>query len=1007
MFIDACGHAQCVLPGRKQARLARAAKYCGSMLLATALGLLASTAWALPADRPLTEFTLDRFDSRHGLPDNMVMAIAQTRDGYMWFGTWEGLARFNGHEFVLFDRSNTPALERHAVRALAADAAGNLWVGTARGGLLRLSAEGEWQRWQRSDGSLPFDDVMGVRVGADLRVWVASETAGLVRLDLDGRVHRFDLGQGLSSGTVFDLLTGADGMLWVATSAGLDRIDRDGQIQAFGVAHGLPAGEVRGLALDSAGRLRASVGGRVYALSEQRFIEVVGGSASAGSAYRLYADAAGALWLGSNDRGLLRASGGHLEQLDVSRGLAHNRVLALLEDDGGSMWIGTSAGVQRLRQLPFATLGSNIDLISPYVRSLFEDAAGALWIGSAGGLARLDAAGLQQWTRAEGLLSESVLSVAGAADGALLIGTYGAGLVRLHGQTIAPLARSELLAQSQVRALLRGNDGSLWVGSNHGLLRLRGDEVRLFTDADGLPRPYVLSLAMDAQQRLLVGTSNGFARQSADDRFEAFTDAQGFAARDVFAITVRDDGRVWFATDGSLLRWREGQFSKVAEAQGLPFRSWFTLLDDGRGHAWLSSNRGIVQVAWDALEGAADDPAAQVAIREYDQSDGLANRQANGGSQGAGIRRADGSLWFATAEGVARIDPDPSARPTMLSPRPMIESVIADGKRLTRRSPIPLGTRRIEIRFAGLQLKSAERVRYRYRLLGFDDDWSADTRERSASYTNLAPGSYRFEMEASLAELPRLAPAVIAFDISPLWYQRGVVWLLGSVLLIGLVALWLRQRLAADGRRQAELEAMVSARTADLAEQTLRLATADRDKSALLEQLQERSAAFARQAREDALTGLPNRRAFDLALVEAFEHARANGEPLALAIADIDSFKQINDNHSHAAGDAVLRAVGQRLANAAPAATLIARIGGEEYAVLMPGRGLLQARTDCERLRQLIAERPVSDGGVAIAVTISMGVAALDDEIGSTGRLLSLADQRLYAAKRGGRNRVE
>jgi len=986
-------------------RVSRRARCLATCALLTALCLFATKSlYALPASSTLKQFTLDRFDSRSGLPDNMVMAIAQTTDGYLWFGTWEGLARYNGHEFSVFDRDNTPALQRHAVRALAADAHGQLWVGTTRGGLARLDAQGGWQHWHSADGSLPFDDVMRLVVDAEQRVWVASETKGLVRIHPDGSQRHFTVDDGLANGTVFDLALRADGSLLVATFGGLDLIGVDDTISAFGRAHGLPEGQVRAVAIDVAGRVRASSGQRIYVLAD-RFGPTTRANEGAGMQH-FHRDRSGALWVASSDRGLRREVGARVEQLDVSRGLAHNRVLATLEDREGNLWIGTAAGAQRLRHLPFATLGSNVGLDNRYVRSLLEDRQGALWLGTGGGLFRLDASGIRGWTRDDGLPTEAVLSLL-EVDNSLLIGTHGGGLIRFRDGAFDLPAGADGLAGTQVRALLRGRDGVVWVGSSNGLYAWQAGSWRRFSVEHGLPRPYVLSLAFDAGGRLIVGTSDGIAVQTDSEAFSAFDQARGFPARDVFAIHARGNDTVWFATDAGIVRGRAGRFELISAAQGLPFRSWFTLLDDGRESVWLSSNRGILQVEWQALEAALDTPGQALRYRHFDEFDGLANRQANGGSQPAAIRRADGSLWFATAEGAARIDPDPAAQSAPVSPLPRIESLRADAQELATADAVPAGSRRLDLRYVGLHFRNPQAVHYRHRLIGYEDDWIDAGESRSASYTNLPPGDYRFELQAMLDGPASAASVARSFSILPLWHQRLSVRLLGAALIVTLAALWLRQRFASAVRAQAALEALVAERTKDLAAQTMRLAEADREKSELLAQLRERSVALARQAGEDALTGLPNRRAFDAALAEACAARQADHDALTLVLADVDHFKQINDTYSHAAGDVVLQSLARQLVTGLPAGALVARVGGEEYALLLPWQGTDAARALCESVRARIATAPIRWEASEITVTVSFGLAEADSDRSTPDRLLRAADAALYRAKRGGRNRVE
>lgn len=297
-----------------------------------------------------------------------------------------------------------------------------------------------------------------------------------------------------------------------------------------------------------------------------------------------------------------------------------------------------------------------------------------------------------------------------------------------------------------------------------------------------------------------------------------------------------------------------------------------------------------------------------------------------------------------------------------------------------------------------------ERLRYRHRLLGFDDQWIESGAQRVASYTNLAPGPYRLEVEASVSEL---APKRIAveFSIAPLWWQRRSIQALFGALSLLLLALIWRARTTQIVHRSRELERLVATRTRDLQSKAQELAQADAEKELLVARLREQADAFERQAREDWLTGLPNRRAFEELLQQAFDAAQSNSTQLCVAVADIDHFKDINDRYSHAAGDQVLAAVAEEMRSGAGPGASIARWGGEEFTLLFPDCSREQALQRCERIRNAIATRvPFLPNGEPRQVTLSFGLAELDAEQDRPARLLGDADRRLYAAKNAGRN---
>lgn len=342
------------------------------------------------------------------------------------------------------------------------------------------------------------------------------------------------------------------------------------------------------------------------------------------------------------------------------------------------------------------------------------------------------------------------------------------------------------------------------------------------------------------------------------------------------------------------------------------------------------------------------------------------------------------------------------------APPAVIEEVRVDDRSMPARAEMtmPAGTRKIELHFAGLSYLMPQKIRYRYRLDGFDENWVERGTLRFAQYTNLQPGDYLFRVAAANPGGEwNSSEARVGFRIEPSLLQRTDVRVMLGVLMLVLLLLLYRWRVRSLSRGQQRLRTLVDRRTADLLEQTARLTAADLDKTALLDRLQQQSEAFERQAREDGLTGLANRRSFDEALAREFARAQRSGRPLAVALADLDHFKRLNDGYSHAAGDAALRAVARLISEACRSMDITARWGGEEFALLFPDTARDEARGVCERLRAAVEAFDCEDFAPGFRLTISIGVT---DHVGLSHheKLISRADANLYHAKDMGRNRV-
>lgn len=963
---------------------------------------------ALAADKPVNAYFREVWTTRDGLPHNQVNTIAQTPDGYLWFGTWEGLVRYNGLEFHVFDRGNTPALRDNGIRSIRVAPDGALVVSTSRGGVSVLR-DGAWRTYTRQSG-LSQEEVMDAVEDRRGRTWVATESGGLTRIDANDRATQFNQRNGLPSDVTFALLRDRDDSIWLATATGIVHFVGD-RMTIYGPPSGLPPVPVFHLEQGPDGQLLVGTERGAYRRVGERF-EPVSTALPEDGVPSLVRDAAGATWIGTVNHGLLRVDGDGVDQLGSQRGLPNNRVAALFVDREGSLWAGTNGGLLRLRDAPFTNFNTEHGLSDDYVRALTQSRDGSIWIGTSRGLNRWQAGAITAiYTSEDGLAGDSILSLLEDADGSLWIGTYVDGLIRMrNGKVEAHYDNTNgLPGSNQVRALARGADGSLWIGTSRGLARLRDGRFRFFGAKDGLPREFILALQVARDGAVWVGTANGVARV-VDGRVEA-VDLHGLNdAQDVFDFHEDADGTMWIATDRGLVRYRNGQARAIGLAQGLPVDTLFQVVDDQDGSLWLTSNRGVMRLRRRGAEAVLAGRQRLVNIDQFGEADGLASSQCNGGSGPAAIRDRQGRIWVATARGAAFVDPAVlHSYHRQLSPV-VIEQILADDRPLPPRSRLvlPPGTRKLEFHYAGLTFQMPRLLRYRHRLEGVDHGWIERGNQRTAQYTNLSPGTYRFLVTSSAPGLGQgwnPDATAIEVEIQPQPWQSAWFIGLGLLLLAGLVFGVYRWRTAQLRSRAAELETQVGQRTRDLREHTSRLLVADEEKTRLLRQLQEKSEAFERQAREDALTGLANRRSLDEQLAQAFDAAVRQNAPLSFCLLDVDHFKRINDEYSHAAGDEALREVARVLRELVDGEGTLARWGGEEFAVLFPHANLAEARARCERIREGVAAMDCSAFAPGWKMTLSGGVAERTG-LAHHEKLVSRADALLYEAKRGGRDRI-
>ncbi|MFY2763472.1 two-component regulator propeller domain-containing protein [Arenimonas sp. MALMAid1274] len=965
---------------------------------------MAAPATALDLDRRVEDYTVQSWTIEDGLPHNMIHRIAQSEEGFLWLATWEGAVRFNGRDFSVFNTYNVPGMTTRGFRAVLPDPAGGMLLGSTRNGLWRVRGD-DWQ--PVAEGELAkvwTTSLLRLPNGA---LWIGSED-GLYRLDARGkRTGHFDDDLGQQPAWVFKVLEQDDGSVLVAAEGGLFRIAADAdRAEPFGALSGLPPGPARTLTRRRNGEVLVAGDRGVYRLQGQRLLPLPGLEHARVDA--LLEDRDGALWANTSEHGLMHWYQGRVQSLGAYKGITGRGTEALIEDREGLIWVGTTNGLFRIADGPVKSLDTARGLTDGYTRTVLAASDGSVWIGTGLGADVLRDGKLSPApVRWASTTPSSVLTLAENRDGVWL-GTFDEGLIRASRRPGDPelrARRSDGLPSDHIRAIEPASDGGLWIGTVAGLAHRSAEGVISSFRGEGrLPETIVRSLAEQPDGQLWIGTGTGLALRSPDGRFRVFTE-QEYPATSAFDFLSDADGTLWIGSDRGLVRHRDGQFTAFGQDVGLPNESIFRVLADPRGDLWLTSNDGVFRIPRAQFAEIDAGTREELSVDVIDHADGMPSSQANGSSMPAGAMTGDGRLWVPTAAGVAIIDTaavaqaEPDALPLA------IERISIDGVRM---SLVPLyerpvsEARRIVIRYAGLSFRNAGNLRYRYRLEGFDPDWVDVADANEAVFTNLPPGDFRFRVQATVrpSEWDRatvLGEQVVDFRLQPPFWRTP--WFQALVAVLGLLALigvWRLRTMIFERRAQA-LRDMVEARTQELSEKNAALQRADREREFLMVRLE-------RQATQDELTGLPNRRAGDqrLAAICADEAA-----PLAcVALLDLDRFKAINDQHGHAAGDAVLRAVARVIAEAVDEHGFASRHGGEEFMLAFCGLAQSEAWERCERLRRELAVLKVRlDDGQVIGSTASIGLSRA--RLGATpDELLREADEQLYRAKAAGRDRV-
>ncbi len=711
----------------------------GLCLLSGLLAVGAGQAQALTPDRALTQYTRASWIAKDGAPAGTITGITQTPDGYLWLGTeGEGLVRFDGVAFVRANALDELFGKRITrVTSLTTGRDGALWVGTNYG-LARLSA-GRWSVFDRGESK----PVFGLHEASDGTVWYGRHWEGLYRLvgetptllPLEGK-PRF-------------VTSDARGDLWVGGYEGLWHLAGERR-RLYSTREGLPDPDVTHVFGDRAGNVWVGLRVGLTLWRDGRLVRhfTARDGLSSEEVSVLYVDRAGDLWVGTTDGGLNRRRGERFESMTKALGLTNDRVTALYEDREGSLWIGTGDGLNQLRDASFLPIGAS-----------------------------------------EGLSPRQPHAIVEGADGTVFVSSGFGGISSIKNGRVSAVRPDSAPGAGFDGPLFADRDGALWSGRRNGLSCHRGAQARGYR-VDGL----VTCVGRDARS-IVFGTDTGRLFRLLDGRPQRYRLADGrllgpetFGFDYVWMIHLARDGTLWLATSRGALAvregrarvaWREGTLSARALCEdengtiwlgtlagavriagesvttfttknGLPYDDVYHILDDRQGALWMSGVRGVFRVQRRDLERVASGQATAVTVEMFGVADGMRTAEATDIHQPAGCATRDGRLWFPTTAGVVVVDPTRILRNT-LAPPVVVESLVMDGQPLdvAAQGRLPAGTQRIAIHYAGLSLLVPQRVRFKYRLDGYDRDWVDAGNRRVADYTKLPPGSYTFRVTAA------------------------------------------------------------------------------------------------------------------------------------------------------------------------------------------------------------------------------------------------------------------
>ena len=779
----------------------------------------ASPAGAVDSSKPVKDYVPKLLTVADGLPQPWVQAITQTPDGYMWFGTQEGIARFNGAKFTTFDQNNTPGINHNNIRTLLYDESdGALWIGTYGGGLSRYQA-GKFRAFTVDDG-LPGNFVFTLAQGPAGELWIGTDKGPAILRN--GKITAVKANDEALKHPVSDLIKSPDGSMWFLIGNTIYRADRAGVISP--IDSRVP--EPRALYADREGHVWiGTMSQGLYQWSGGKVTHYGGQSSYPKTPVRaIYQDKAGSIWIAFYGAGLCRLeTANSFDCYLVKDGLPESSLVSIYEDREGNLWLGTEAnGVIRLRDTNFVIYDKRMGLTENYVLGIHQSKDGVVWIGTRPGLNRMKDGKITNIRLATSLPGNTVAVVEDGEQGDLWVGTE-EGLKLLRNETvIKTFTTRDGLASNTVHALLRDHKGNLWIGDRMGgLTRYRDGKFTRFTQKDGPVSVRVRNIFEDHEGSIWFSTEEGLTRFR-DGKFDNFALERGPGGATGGAVCVYEDAHhvFWIGTYGSgLVRFQDGKFVSFKRKDGLFDDSIWSIVEDDAGNLWMSSNRGLFRASKNNLNDFASGATTTLSSISYSTVDGLLTTDFNGGEQATGWKTQDGKLLFATSIGLVAVDPS-HLRLNKLPPPVVIEDALVDRRSIANQHHAPVGRGELEFQFAGLSFVAPEKVVFRYKLEGFDKDWTSAGGRRVAYYTNIPPGTYQFRVQAANNDgIWNDSGAAFDLYLKPHFYETVWFTLLcicgGILIVVGAYRLRVRQL----KNRQQELVSLVDERTKELQEE--------------------------------------------------------------------------------------------------------------------------------------------------------------------------------------------
>ena len=732
------------------------------------------------------EYRFDQWTTDKGLPQNAVRTIVGTRDGYLWMGTFEGLARFDGVNFTSFDLGNTKEFKTNYVRALLEDSKGNLWIGIDGGGLVRYSDKKFFHYSSAED----FNNNVVISLFEDSKgnLWIGSNKGNFSVLR-NGVFSHYNSQDGLPGNEVLSFAEDDSGVVWLGTEKGL-AFFKDNHIQLFNENNNLKNKYIRSLFFDRNKKLWIGTGSGLNLLENGKLTGFEAQDVLREKfIYSLAEDDNNNLWIGTDLNGLYRLDLKNPSAKAEPTIISGKRVPTLYKDSENQIWIGTFLdGLFRYSGKNITPLTSPDFQLENNATAVYEDKSGSLWFSIVQNIYRMKDGKIE--IALPGKIPGFVSGIMEDKAGNMWFG--GEGVYKYSNGDLKRFSTAEGLSNNIFYIMLNDHNNDVWVGTFDGLNLIHNGEIKVFKKEDGLPDNNILSLFEDKNQSIWIGTREGITRYK-DGKFTNWTTDDGLANNRVSAFFEERDGTLWIATNGGLTRMKDGKFSVITAQNGLYDNLAHHFLEDDDGNLWMSSNKGIYRAALKELNDFADGKINSVKSYSYGKDDGMISRECNGASPGA-WKTKDGKLWFSTIKGLVEINPEiiKGKPPNVIIEQALINDNVAQNNDFLE---INSGSESLEIRYTAISWNRPSKIHFKYKLAGLDENWVDVGNRRTAYFSYLPPGEYTFTVIADNGDgIWNLEGKNLKIKVFPPFYRTWWFTSLAVLLAAGLIFALFKRR---------------------------------------------------------------------------------------------------------------------------------------------------------------------------------------------------------------------